>query len=250
MKYISRVPLILIATLLLGIILAYLVIFNTALRQDDNHFAIALAIPKILLGAKAVQLDEHTYLSRNADDFKASMREQGLINIDQFGSLYIFGKNDKVYTSGSHMYSSRLMVFGVPHEENQTRYTNAEYGFTFSLPDTWKNYSITTTRWEGESLDKVGQEFIKESGAQINIRHPQWTEKNIHQDIPIMVLTLTQWADLQAEKFHIGAAPINPSELGRNSKYVFALPARYNYAFPTGFEEVEEILKNNQLQTF
>jgi len=36
---------------------------------------------------------------------------------------------------------------------------------------------------------------------------------------------------LQQEKFHIGAAPINPSELGRNTKYVFALPARYNYAF-------------------
>ncbi len=33
-----------------------------------------------------------------------------------------------------------------------------------------------------------------------------------------------------------------------NKIYVFALPARYNYAFPTGFEEVEDILENYSLQ--
>lgn len=38
-----------------------------------------------------------------------------------------------------------------------------------------------------------------------------------------------------------------PSKLGSNSVYVFALPPRYNYAFQTGFEEVEEILKGNPL---
>ena len=41
---------------------------------------------------------------------------------------------------------------------------------------------------------------------------------------------------------------MGPKELGRNSKYVFALPARYNFAFPTGFEEVEDILAGNPLQ--
>jgi len=43
------------------------------------------------------------------------------------------------------------------------------------------------------------------------------------------------------------AAPMGPKELARNTKCVFALPARYNYAFPAGYEEVEEILENNPL---
>lgn len=58
-----------------------------------------------------------------------------------------------------------------------------------------------------------------------------------------MIFTLEQWGSLLEGKFHIGAAPIGPTELGRNSKYVFALPARYNFAFPEGYEEVEEIIK-------
>ena len=62
-----------------------------------------------------------------------------------------------------------------------------------------------------------------------------------------MIFTISQWNALQQDKFHIGAAPIGPSELGRNSRYVFALPARYNFAFPTGYQEVEKILKSNPL---
>jgi len=63
-----------------------------------------------------------------------------------------------------------------------------------------------------------------------------------------MIFTLDQWASLLKDEFRVGAAPIPPSELGRNAKYVFALPARYNFAFPTGFEEVEDILKGNPLK--
>ena len=63
-----------------------------------------------------------------------------------------------------------------------------------------------------------------------------------------MVFTLDQWNSLQQGGFHIGAAPIGPSELGRNNNYVFALPARYNYAFPTGYKEVATILESSPLQ--
>ena len=83
----------------------------------------------------------------------------------------------------------------------------------------------------------------------IKIRHPQGTSQNSRQDIPIMVFTQNQWDAMQQEKFHIGAAPMGPKELGRNGKYVFALPARYNYAFPAGYEEVERILEGNPLKT-
>ncbi len=123
-------------------------------------------------------------------------------------------------------------------------YQNTKYGFDFNLPDSWKNYGIVLENWEGKA---VGDKTVQ-TGTVILIRHPQWAEKNPRQDIPIMVFTIAQWNSLQAGNFHIGAAPMNPSELGRNSRYVFALPARYNYAFPTGYEEVETIVKNKPLQ--
>ncbi|HEX3047041.1 MAG TPA: hypothetical protein VHY08_19965 [Bacillota bacterium] len=129
-------------------------------------------------------------------------------------------------------------------------YINSRYGFYFSLPEDWKGYTIVMNTWEGLPIpDGSGDSKISESGPRLSIRHPQWTNQEPRQDIPIMIFTLAQWDALQHGKYHIGAAPIGPSELGRNNKYVFALPARYNYAFPTGFEEVEQILKGKPLQT-
>jgi hypothetical protein len=132
-------------------------------------------------------------------------------------------------------------------------YQNTQYGFDFSLPDSWRGYTIVTDRWEGLSISDgpaIGDSKIVERGPLISIRHPEWTEQDKRQDIPIMIFTRSQWNALQKEKFHIGAAPIGPTELGRNNKYVFALPARYNFAFPTGFEEVQEILEGKPLQPF
>ena len=57
-----------------------------------------------------------------------------------------------------------------------------------------------------------------------------------------MVFTPAQWRSVRQEKFLVSAAPFGPGELGRNSKYVFALPPRYDYSFPPGYEEVEEIM--------
>jgi hypothetical protein len=133
-----------------------------------------------------------------------------------------------------------------PADSNSIVYRNTQYGFSFSLPGSWKGYSIVTDKWEGNDV-KSGE--IVETGPMISIRHPQWTSQNPRQDIPIIIFTLTQWNSLQQGEFHIGAAPILPSELGRNSSYVFALPARYNYAFPLGYKEVEQILENKPFQT-
>ncbi len=128
-------------------------------------------------------------------------------------------------------------------------YKNTQYGFTFSLPLTWQGYSIAGDKWEGEASVQ-GSDVVVEQGPMILIRRPKWTSVNPRQDILIMVFTISEWNELQQEKFHLGAAPIGPGELGRNSKYVFALPARYNVAFPPGFEEVEEILENHPLKAF
>ncbi|WP_419888174.1 hypothetical protein ACN6MT_22725 [Neobacillus niacini] len=130
------------------------------------------------------------------------------------------------------------------NEPEENLYENAEYGFTFVLPVSWEGYQIVSDSWEGISNDQQQTE----NGQILLIRHPEWKEDNPRQDIPIMVFTLEQWSSLEKGEFHIGAAPIGPTLLGQNNEYVFALPARYNYAFLEGYEEVENILENNPLK--
>lgn len=126
-------------------------------------------------------------------------------------------------------------------------YDNKDYGFYFTLPKSWIGYSVIEGKCEGLSLTESKE---NQSGPIIYIRHPEWTEKTPRQDIPVMVFTQDQWKSLNNMEFSVGAAPIGPSKLGENTTYVFALPARYNYEFMTGFEEVEEILENNPLQAY
>src|ERR1035437_7931270 len=111
-------------------------------------------------------------------------------------------------------------------------YINTQYGFSFSLPTSWQGYSIVTMNWEGNMIDV--QNSGKVQGPEILIRHPLWTKDVPRQDIPIMILTTAQWDLISQDKLSVSAAPIPPSELGHNANYVFALPARYNYAFPVG----------------
>ena len=140
------------------------------------------------------------------------------------------------------------VTLGEDEDASSIVYENNEYGFKFSLPMSWEGFKVVIDEWEGISLDNQQNSKTVEAGSIINLRHPEWTSENPRQDIPIMVFTVQQWESLQQQKFHIGAAPIGPSELGRNSEYVFALPARYNYSFPIGYEEVEDIIATNPLQ--
>ena len=127
-------------------------------------------------------------------------------------------------------------------------YQNTEYGFDFNLPKDWDGYTVIPEKWEGRSL--TGEQMIAETGPKLLIRNPKWTQAAPMQDIPIMIFTIDQWNALQREEFAVSAAPIGPSELGRNSKYVFALPARYNFSYLTGYEEVEDILSRNPLRAY
>ncbi len=126
-------------------------------------------------------------------------------------------------------------------------YKNTQYGFSFTLPKSWENYSIVEDQWQGYLLGDQS-DVAPEAGPLIKIRNPHWTADNQWQDIPIMIFTPAQWDKVQKEELSVSAAPIPPSELGLNSKYIFALPARYNYAFPEGFEEVQCILDDKPLQ--
>lgn len=127
-------------------------------------------------------------------------------------------------------------------------YWNTDYGFIFYLPETWDGYSILSEDWTGTAVAGPQPGGVVESGPMLFIRHPGWTEENQRQDIPIMVFTVSQWDTLQKGEFSVSAAPVGPTELDRNVEYVFALPARYNYAFPTGYEEVECILEGDPLR--
>lgn len=134
---------------------------------------------------------------------------------------------------------------------SRINYKNVEYGFVMNLPESWDDFTTIEDEWVGDSLDTSGQKQVQsEKGTLISIRHPDWDYKSPRQDIPIMVFTLRQWSDMQADKFHIGAAPINPGEIGRNKKYVFAIPARYNFAYLIGFEEVDQIIRGDNFFTF
>jgi hypothetical protein len=133
--------------------------------------------------------------------------------------------------------------------QTSTEYINKTYGFRFALPKSWKGYSIVDNMWKGRILNGPNANR-EETGPVLSIRHPLWTEKNPRQDIPIMIFTLDQWKLIEQENLSVSAAPIGPSELARNAKYVFALPARYNFAYLPGYEEVDKIIQSKALHPF
>jgi hypothetical protein len=134
-----------------------------------------------------------------------------------------------------------------PQSAKSVVYTNKRYGFAFSLPSNWKGFSILINDWSGFG---ISDNVLKEHGPEFTIRHPLWTTADPRQDIPIMVCTRAQWAEIEKAQILVSAAPVGPMELGRNKKFVFALPARYNYAFPQGFQEVDQIILQKPLRAF
>lgn len=137
-------------------------------------------------------------------------------------------------------------IENLPITPETLEYVNTQYSFSFLLPISWKGYSIVDGSWEGNMIGVKTGGSIK--GPEILIRHPLWIKEVPRQDIPIMIFTLSEWDLIQKEKLSLGAAPIPPSELGRNANYIFALPARYNFAFPAGFEEVQQIIEDKSFR--
>lgn len=125
-------------------------------------------------------------------------------------------------------------------------YKNTDYGFNFSLPANWQGYSIIKNTWEGNALT----ESPAPSGPKLLIRNPKWTEALPYEDLPILIFTTQQWNEYLAENFSVGAAPIKASELSRNNKYVFAIPARWDFDYSLDFKEAQSIIAGNPLQAF
>lgn len=163
-------------------------------------------------------------------------------------SQALYSLDEKPLTSSNVTPTPTQTTSSSSTDSNSIVYTNSQYGFQYSLPERWKGYSIINSKWEGLAMDGESSEKVVETGPLISIRDSQWTAKTPRQDIPIMVFTFSQWNSLQQGVFHIGTAPIGPIELGQNDTYVFALPARYNYSFPPGYEEVDKIIESKPLK--
>lgn len=127
-------------------------------------------------------------------------------------------------------------------------YLNREYGFSFSLPQSWKGFRVLACRWEGQ---ETGSRAAA-SGPLIVIRHPRYTEEDPREDIPIMIFTRDQWRAVSDTNLDsaliVSAAPIPPGEIGRNEKYVFALPPRFSFDNLEGVEEVLKIVSGHPLR--
>jgi uncharacterized surface protein with fasciclin (FAS1) repeats len=126
-------------------------------------------------------------------------------------------------------------------------YTNNDFGFTFSLPDTWKGFSIVKTSWEGNPIAATG---TKRSGPKLLIRNPAWTSKVPYEDIPVLIFTLADWNSYTAGDYAVSAAPIAATELGRNNQFVFALPPRWDFDYSTDYAEAEKIVESKPLKAF
>lgn len=127
-------------------------------------------------------------------------------------------------------------------------YRNDQYGFGLELPNSWNGFTVLNSRWEGRDISVNSNGSVTETGPIITLRHPQWTQMSQREDMPIMVFTTAQWTQVESEKVGVSAAPFPPSVLAKNSKYVLALPPRYNYDYKTGYEEVDVLV--HTLQAF
>ncbi len=128
-------------------------------------------------------------------------------------------------------------------------YRNTQYGFCFALPESWKGYTIVAEQWNGTILSTGLSSGQAVQGPQLLIRNPKWTEEKPYQDIPIMVFTPAQWQQVEAVTMSVSAAPIGPSELGHNSRYVFALPPRWIGFYDTlGQDELNAWMEQSRLQ--
>ncbi len=126
----------------------------------------------------------------------------------------------------------------------QIEYRNAQYGFCFSLPASWKGYTIVSDGWNGTPRD--GGPAV--TGPRLLIRNPAWTAENPREDIPILIFTRAQWRRVAREGMSVSAAPFNPFQLGHNRRYVFALPARFDFDQLSGVEEVGKLVMGKSLQ--
>lgn len=126
----------------------------------------------------------------------------------------------------------------------KTVYPNNLFGFSIILSESWKGYTVNQIKDDiydvsGKTTDNNG---VVDSFQIIELHHPLETAENPREVMPIMIFTPVQWMHIQNGEWSVGAAPIPPSLLGQNSRWIMALPARYNFDYKTGWEEVDQLV--------
>ncbi|HWD92553.1 MAG TPA: hypothetical protein VG938_09400 [Verrucomicrobiae bacterium] len=126
------------------------------------------------------------------------------------------------------------------------RYHDSQYDLTFSLPASWKGYSILKQQWTGEAYSpEKDTDVVRGRGPIIIFRNPQWKTNDRYQDIPIYIFTRQQWDDSHLRYDAVGAGGII-LELWHDDKYVFGMHSRYNTDDSVkGWKEAEEIVRQN-----
>jgi hypothetical protein len=103
-------------------------------------------------------------------------------------------------------------------EPKSIKYRNTKYGFTFSLPATWKGYSAVESTWDGGDNSGPHGYEVSERGPEITLRNPQSTSSQPYQDIFIMVFSHAQWDSLEQGNFSVTAAPVGPGRTWAQSQ--------------------------------
>lgn len=126
----------------------------------------------------------------------------------------------------------------------QLVYRDQTFGFSIDLPESWRGYTVNHIK--DDIYDVTGKvktnNGVVDSFEIIELHHPAEDAQNPREDMPVYIFRPEQWEHIQNGEWSVGAAPIPPSVLGRNSRWIITLPARYNYDFKTGWEEVDELV--------
>lgn len=118
-------------------------------------------------------------------------------------------------------------------------YTNKNFGFSITFSDSWKDYSVVQSSWDGLVINTTKHY----KGETLIFKNQKLADGNQFQGIPIMIITPDVWKLISEEKVAVSAAPIGPGKLGENSKYVFATPPRYiGFADTLTQKQANEIL--------
>ena len=179
-------------------------------------------------------------------DFYLPLDPGNTLQAENYNNCLYANKNQPIILN--QILSTFKFTDKVPVVASQTAdwktYTNTEYGFKLTFPDSWEGYIINkNSSWEGwiESMPSEGPDY---SGPLLIFKNPQTTTKQLWQDIPIMVFTPEVWKLVDGGKVSVSAAPVGPVKIGENSKYVFATPPRwYGFTDAIGWQEAIEIVK-------
>ena len=158
-----------------------------------------------------------------------------LVAIVAFGAVFAY----------EYYYTGNIQFPIVAIKPGWKTYTNSQYGFEINFPDSWKNYSVEKSSWEGHLIDNYS---VKYTGVMFIFKNQQLAQKGFI-GIPIMVIEPDVWKLMLEEKVAVSAAPIGPAKVGQNSKYVFATPPRYvGFAGDLNTDEINQVY--NIVKTF